>query len=58
MTDRLDIVVFGATGFSGKYTLPYVHKFSKLGKRNLTWAVAGRSKNKLRDILNCAAKKI
>lgn len=39
-TDRLDVIIFGATGFTGKYTV-----FESIKVLNgLTWGIAGRSK--------------
>ncbi|KAF2884283.1 hypothetical protein ILUMI_21875 [Ignelater luminosus] len=58
MGERLDIIVFGATGVTGKYTLPYVYKFAKSAKGPMTWGIAGRSKQKLKDVLNETAKRI
>ena len=39
-TDRLDVVIFGATGFTGKYTVFEGVKVLK----GLKWGIAGRSK--------------
>lgn len=48
-TDRLyDIVVFGATGFTGKLTAEYLSKAREAGQFN--WAIAGRSLAKLEEI--------
>ncbi|KAK6543778.1 hypothetical protein TWF694_000510 [Orbilia ellipsospora] len=41
---RLDIVLFGATGFTGWITAQYI---CKLAPQNLQWAIAGRSQEKL-----------
>lgn len=54
MADRLDIVIFGASGFTGKYTIPQVHKLAKA--KDLTWGVAGRSESKLRSTLDEISK--
>lgn len=45
--DRLDVVIFGATGFTGKHT---VLKAIKL-LANMRWAVAGRNEAKLAAML-------
>lgn len=43
-TERpLDVIIFGATGFTGKYT---IYEGIKL-LEGLKWGVAGRSKDKL-----------
>lgn len=47
MADRLDVVIFGATGFTGKYTVLEGIKLLA----NLTWGVAGRNKEKLEEML-------
>src|SRR3954452_6899325 len=47
-SDRpLDIVVFGATGFTGALTAQYLHEHAPEG---LTWAVAGRNREKLEQL--------
>jgi short subunit dehydrogenase-like uncharacterized protein len=48
MTDRAyDIVLFGATGFTGKLVAEYLAKHAP---RDLKWALAGRSKSKLEAV--------
>ncbi|XP_065072442.1 saccharopine dehydrogenase-like oxidoreductase [Ochlerotatus camptorhynchus] len=48
-TERpLDVIIFGATGFTGKYT---IYEGIKL-LDGLKWGVAGRSKEKLAKVLN------
>lgn len=47
MTDRLDVVIFGATGFTGKHAVLEGVKILA----NLTWGVAGRNKEKLEEML-------
>lgn len=48
MTNRdLDVIIFGASGFTGKYA---VYESVKLLK-NFKWGVAGRSKSKLEAVL-------
>nr|XP_023024345.1 saccharopine dehydrogenase-like oxidoreductase [Leptinotarsa decemlineata] len=56
--DRLDILILGATGFTGLHCIPYVHKLSKANGRNLTWGVAGRSEEKLQEVLKSTGEKI
>lgn len=46
---RLDIVIFGATGFTGKVAVREILKFVK--DKNITWGVAGRSEDKLKQVL-------
>lgn len=47
MADRLDVVIFGATGFTGKHTVLEGVKLLT----NVTWGVAGRNKEKLEEML-------
>ncbi|KAK4882003.1 hypothetical protein RN001_005322 [Aquatica leii] len=49
MTERLDIILFGATGYTGKYCIEYVHKLLK--EKHHTWGIAGRSEEKLKQTL-------
>lgn len=53
----LDLIVFGATGFTGRLVAEYLHTTYGVG-RDVTWAMAGRSLAKLqrvRDELGIAA---
>ena len=47
--DRLDIVVFGATGFTGKYAVKATARFCK--EHNLKFGIAGRRKEVLETII-------
>ncbi|XP_060526835.1 saccharopine dehydrogenase-like oxidoreductase isoform X2 [Cylas formicarius] len=55
---KIDLVLFGATGFTGLHCIPYLHKLTKENGWNWTWAVAGRSKCKLKQILKDVGNKI
>ncbi len=46
MSSKFDIVVYGATGFTGKLVAEYLAAHYK-GDASLKWAMAGRSKDKL-----------
>ena len=46
MNKALDIVVFGATGFTGRLVAEYFVKLSDAGHQ-FTWAMAGRDASKL-----------
>lgn len=49
MSSRLDIIVFGATGYTGKEA---VHKMVTLAKEKaLSWGIAGRNLAKLESVL-------
>lgn len=45
--DRLDVIIFGASGFTGKYTVFQSIKVLK----DLKWGVAGRNQEKLEQVL-------
>lgn len=53
---RFDMVVFGATGFTGRRAVQEVARVSKK-YGPLTWAIAGRSEKKLQDVLSEASNK-
>ncbi|KAK9871268.1 hypothetical protein WA026_011538 [Henosepilachna vigintioctopunctata] len=55
MMERIDIILFGVTGFTGKHTLDYLHKFASA--KDLTWGVAGRNKTKIVSILAALEQK-
>lgn len=51
---RKDIIIFGATGYTGQFV---VRELANVYRReNISWAVAGRSKNKLVDVLKSISK--
>jgi len=47
---QYDIIIFGASGFTGQYVVMEMGRFSQI--YNLTWAIAGRNTDKLQDVLN------
>lgn len=47
MSEKLDIIIFGASGFTGKYTV--FEAVSVL--QNYRWGIAGRSQEKLENVL-------
>ena len=53
---KYDIVVFGASGFTGQYVVEEIAKTID-EESGLTWAIAGRSMKKLQDVLANAGKK-
>ena len=53
---KYDIVVFGATGFTGQYVVEEIAKTVD-EESGLTWAIAGRSMKKLQDVLAKAGSK-
>ncbi|RZC36403.1 Saccharop dh and/or NAD binding 10 domain containing protein [Asbolus verrucosus] len=51
MSNRLDIIVYGATGYTGKRVIQTLHEIVTKEKRHLTLGIAGRSSRKLQDLL-------
>ena len=45
---KYDMVIFGATGFTGKLICNYISKHKDA--KNLNWSIAGRNKEKLEEI--------
>lgn len=54
----LDIILFGASGYTGKYCIKEIHRLTKANGRFLTWGIAGRSETKLRAALSECQKQI
>ncbi|XP_077286264.1 saccharopine dehydrogenase-like oxidoreductase [Arctopsyche grandis] len=50
MAERFGIVIFGASGFTGKHAVEEIHRLAKNDK-TLTWAIAGRSQSKLEKVI-------
>lgn len=48
-TDRLDMIIFGATGFTGKYAVQKAVQFCK--EETMNFGVAGRRKEAIEDVL-------
>ena len=48
--DRLDIIIFGATGYTGKCVVKNVVRFCK--EQNMKFGVAGRKKETLEAVVN------
>ncbi|RWS06356.1 hypothetical protein B4U79_08761 [Dinothrombium tinctorium] len=48
MEREFDLIVFGATGYTGSYCIEYMVKCLQNEAKNYKWAVAGRSEEKLR----------
>ena len=60
--NKYDLVVFGATGFTGQYVVEEVARVAKLEKEKsnvpIKWAIAGRNKDKLAKVLETAKKEV
>lgn len=50
--NRLDIIVFGATGYTGSYVVENLIKTIDKENQKLTWGVAGRNEKKIREVLD------
>ena len=46
-----DIVVFGSTGFTGKFVAEELYRIQCEVRRSLRWAAAGRNEEKVRACL-------
>ena len=46
MDKKFDIIIYGATGFTGKLCVKYLSK----NANDINWAIAGRNKSKLEDL--------
>lgn len=53
--DKLDIIIFGATGFTGKAVVYQMVKLAK--EKGVTWGISGRTRNKLDDVLKEVGEK-
>jgi len=58
MSDRIyDVIVFGATGYTGALVVKYLAERALHNNESFTWAIAGRSKQKLEQIKAQAVEK-
>ncbi len=54
---KYDVVLYGASGFVGRQTVDYFSKHPEVKSSGLTWALAGRSADKLEAVRKaCGAK--
>lgn len=49
-TNKYDLIVFGATGFTGKLVVKYLLKNYGLNNSKFTWAISGRNELKLDEL--------
>lgn len=47
--EKLDLIIFGATGFTGKIAVYEIVKLAK--EKSITWGISGRNRNKLDNVL-------
>ena len=52
-----DIIVFGATGFTGKLVVEYLIEHYGVNNELFTWAIAGRNENKIKKLVETLAAK-
>ena len=50
MNKKYDLIVFGATGFTGSLICEYLSNHKDI--KNINWAISGRNKEALRNISN------
>jgi len=53
--EKLDVIIFGATGYTGKVAVCEIVKLAK--EKNITWGISGRNRNKLDNVLKEAEGK-
>jgi len=46
---KMDVIIFGATGFTGKIAVYEIVKLAK--EKSITWGISGRNRNKLDNVL-------
>ena len=51
---RYDLIVFGSTGYTGKFVAEEVYRLQNEGGRSLKWAAAGRNEEKVKTCLEGA----
>ena len=44
---KYDFIVFGVTGYTGKFVAEEIYRIQNDGRQDLKWAVAGRSETKV-----------
>ena len=54
-SDNLDVIIFGATGFTGKIAVYEIVKLAK--EKDITWGISGRNRNKLDNVLKEVVEK-
>ena len=58
-TRTYDVIIFGASGFTGQFVVEEVARCSAEGPGgSLKWAVAGRSRQRLEEVLKQAAARL
>lgn len=52
--EKYDIVIFGASGFTGQFVVEELARYTASANANLKWAIAGRNESKLKKVLQQA----
>ncbi len=53
ISNRLDVLIFGATGYTGQYV---IEEMARKGKQfGFKWGIAGRTVDKLKQVLQQAS---
>ena len=55
---KYELVIYGASGFTGKYVVEIFATYIAEKKLKIKWAVAGRNKKKLEETLDHVAELI
>jgi len=53
---RYDLVIYGASGFTGQYVIDFVYRAAQ--EHGISWAVSGRNEGKLRAALDSAGARL
>ncbi|TRY73723.1 hypothetical protein TCAL_05842 [Tigriopus californicus] len=53
---KFDIIIFGASGYTGQFVVEYLARALAQDGAKLTWAISGRSESKLKTVLEAASK--
>ncbi|CAG7728940.1 unnamed protein product [Allacma fusca] len=56
MGEKYDLIIFGATSYTGKYVVEEVAKLHQYPPKPFSWAIAGRSEAKLKEALKEVSK--
>ena len=53
---RFNVVVYGATGYTGQFVSEELYRLQNNGRSDLKWAAAGRNRTKLENVLKGRSK--
>lgn len=49
--EKIDIILIGATGYTGAFTAKQLVRFNTILQNKITWGICGRSKEKLKNLV-------